>query len=269
MAELRSLRGKNASVIASMRQRIEGEQKDFNASATRIRAIHVMHGNALRAILTHLKPASLRRELSDLRHVLEQRGIKFGIGKVYAKTFARLLAVAASVRQQAGQAHQTLAEAYRQLNEEFGFALKPPPPLDLTEIEASLQDIEDGYIRYLSLGNALRLSSPAFSQRLLKILTQRLRTVYESAITEINLWSKSVITPLAHETHERKRSFARRLEAITRIQSAAGSLAGRIGEIEDAEEKIAIAQAQLDKAVMRLLQPVPSAAAASTALRQP
>jgi len=256
MVELRSLRGKNASVIAAMRQRIEGEQKDFNASATRIRAIQITHSNAMRAILTHLKPSSLRRELRDLKHVLVQRGIKFGVGKVYAQTFARLLAIAAKVRAQAVQAQTALDGSFRQLNDEFGFALQAPPALDLSEIELSLQTIEDGYTRYLSLGNALRLSSAMFSQRLFKALTQRLRTVYESAINEINLWNRAVMAPLAQQTSERKRSFARRLEAITRIQSAADTLAGRIAEIEDAEEKIAIAQAQLDKAVMRLVQPV-------------
>ena len=49
MAELRSLRGKNASVIESMRHRVEQEQREFDLSTAKIQAVRAVHLKLLRS----------------------------------------------------------------------------------------------------------------------------------------------------------------------------------------------------------------------------
>lgn len=51
------------------------------------------------------------------------------------------------------------------------------------------------------------------------------------------------MTQLDAQLRERKRSFIRRIEAVDRIQQAAGGLVERITEIEDSEKALV----QLDK----------------------
>jgi hypothetical protein len=47
----------------------------------------------------------------------------------------------------------------------------------------------------------------------------------------VELWSKSAAAQLDAQLRERRRNFGRRIEAIDRIQQAAGGLDDRIAEI--------------------------------------
>lgn len=73
MAELRSLRGKNASVIESMRQRIEQEQHEFDLSASKIQAVRAVHLKLLRDVFQQLGSKALKVELAELAQLLQQR----------------------------------------------------------------------------------------------------------------------------------------------------------------------------------------------------
>lgn len=267
MAELRSLRGKNASVIVSMRHRIEGEQKDFDTSAAKIQAVRMVHMRMLRDVFRLLGSSALKQELAALKEALEQRGLKLGARKIYTETFERLRGAAATAQAQAGEIQTMLGATFKELNAEFGFSLQPPMQLELPEFNLDLQRIEASYTQYLGLGHALKLSSPAFSQRLIKALAMRLRTVFESAANDVDLWSKSATAQLDAQLKERRRSFARRIEAVDRIQNAATGLVERIAEIEAADEQLTSLQLQLGQATMELLKPLsPTSALTGSAL---
>jgi uncharacterized coiled-coil protein SlyX len=64
-----------------------------------------------------------------------------------------------------------------------------------------------------------------------RALSTRLRSVHESALAEVELWSKTAAAQLDAQLRERRRNFARRIEAIDRISQAAGGLDDRITEI--------------------------------------
>ena len=101
----------------------------------------------------------------------------------------------------------------------------------LTELDT----IERNHLQYLGVGNAFKLAQPEFSDRLVRALSTRLRAVHENALGEVELWSKSAAAQLDAQLRERRRNFARRIEAIDRISQAAGGLDDRIGEIEQQE----------------------------------
>ena len=256
MAELRSLRGKNASVIASMRHRIEKEQQEFDASAARIQAVRLVHMRMLRDVFKQLGSSALKQELAGLNGSLEQRGLKLGARKVYAETFERLRGVVAGVQAQAAEIQSMLGATFKELNAEFGFSLQAPGPLQLSEFAADLQRIEASYTEYLGLGHAIRLSSSTYSQRLAKALALRLRTVFESASNDVDLWSKSATAQLDAQLKERKRSFSRRIEAVDRIQNAATGLIERIADIEAADEQLTALHLQLAQSALQLLEPL-------------
>jgi hypothetical protein len=90
-----------------------------------------------------------------------------------------------------------------------------------------------------------RLAQPEFADRLVRALGTRLRAVYESALGELELWNKSAAAQLDAQLRERRRNFARRLEAIERIQQAASGLDERIAEIESQEAAIDALDAKL------------------------
>lgn len=265
MAELRSLRGKNANVIEAMRNRIEGEQQDFNASASKIQALRTVHLRMLGELFAHLGAPSLRRELTELKTALEQRGLKLGARKIYAQTFERLHALAVQAQASALEIQRMLGATFAELNAEYGFSLQNPAPLQLPDFERDLRAIEGSYLQYLGLGHALQLSKAGFSQRLVKALAMRLRTVFESAANDVDLWSKSATAQLDAQLKERKRSFTRRIEAVDRIRSAATGLEERIAEIEAADSQLTMLQVQLGQTAMHLLQPLAKASSVPAA----
>lgn len=101
-----------------------------------------------------------------------------------------------------------------------------------------LELVERSHSQYLGVGNTLKLAQPEFADRLVRALATRLRVVYESALGEVELWNKSAAAQLDVQLRERRRNFGRRIEAIERIQNAAGGLADRISEIEIQEKDL-------------------------------
>lgn len=247
MLELRSLRGKNAAVIGSMRNRIEQEQREFDLSAAKIHAVRAVHLKLLREVFQQLGTKALKEQLTDLIGALQQKGLKLGVRKHYVETFKGLKSTLDMAQTSATEIHAMLEGTFRQLNAEFGFSLQVHAIPQLDSFALDLDRIEQGHLQYLSVGNALKLVQAEFAERLGRALSMRLRAVFESAANDLELWSKSATAQLDAQLRERKRSFSRRIEAVDRIQQAASELEERINEIEDGE-------LALDKLDMRLVQ---------------
>jgi hypothetical protein len=108
--------------------------------------------------------------------------------------------------------------------------------------------VERNHLQYLGLGNAFKLAQPEFADRLVRALSTRLRNVHEEALADVELWSKSAAAQLDAQLRERRRNFARRIEAIDRISQAAGGLEDRIGEIHQQSNALS----ELDAKLMEL-----------------
>ena len=253
MAELRSLRGKNASVIASMRHRVEQEQREFDMSAAKIQAVRVVHLKLLREVFHQLGAKSLKLELTELAQMLQQKGLKLGVRKIYVQTFEKFRGTLDKAQASSIEIQAMLGGTFRQLNAEFGFSLQVPPPPKLEHFVQELSQIEQSHLQYLGVGNVLKLAQPEFAERLVRALAMRLRTVYESAANDLELWSKSATAQLDAQLRERRRSFTRRIEAVDRIQHAATGLVERISEIEAGEEELIQLERRLTELTAQLI----------------
>ena len=236
--ELEGLRGKNAGVIKQMRLRIEQEQADFDASGAKIQAVRSVHLRLLKDLFSLLGTSHLKAEVSVLSKALKQPGIKFGVRRAYDDTFTRLRAALVSADRMTADIQTMLENSFKNLNAEYGFSLQAPTPPQLTSYARDLTLIEKSHLQYLGLGNALRLAQPEFAERLARALMSRLRTVYEAAVNEVELWNKSAAAQLDAQLRERRRNFTRRIEAVSRIQQAAGGLDDRIRELQSQQQQL-------------------------------
>lgn len=253
MAELRSLRGKNASVIESMRHRIEQERSEFDLSTSKIQAVRAVHLKLLRDVFQQLGAKALKLELAELAQTLQQKGLKLGVKKIYVQTFDKLRGTLDKAQASGTEIQAMLGGTFRQLNAEFGFSLQVPPPPQLEHFTHDLDQIEQSHLQYLGMGNALKLAQPEFAERLVRALGMRLRTVYESAANDLELWSKSATAQLDAQLRERRRSFSRRIEAVDRIQQAASGLVERITEIEASEDELVQLESKLKELTSQLI----------------
>ena len=94
--------------------------------------------------------------------------------------------------------------------------------------------------------------------------------MFEAVANELELWSNSASAQLEAQMRERRHSFARRIEAVNRIQDAASGLMERIAEIEDAERNLAVLEQRLLELTAQLApQALVDEAAAAPDMAQP
>jgi hypothetical protein len=251
--ELDGLRGKNTGVIKQMRLRIEQEQADFDASGAKIQAVRSVHLRLLKDLFALLGNTHLKDRVSELARALKQPGIKLGVRSAYRKAFERLAVDLNRADQLAAEIQAMLKGSFKNLNAEYGFSLQPPEPPQLAAYHKDLALIEKSHLQYLNLGNALRLAQPEFAERLARALMSRLRVVYDTAVNEVELWNKSAAAQLDAQLRERRRNFTRRIEAVSRIQQAAGGLDERIRELQSQQSQLNLADAKLAELTNHLL----------------
>jgi len=237
--ELQGLRGKNGSVIRHMRTRIEQEQTEFEGSNTRILALRSVQGKLLREVYAVLGSTALKADMGRLAAALKRRGIKFSVRKVYGETFDALRNNLREVQATTAEIQSMLHATFRQLNAEHGFTLQAPPEPDLSSFEQQLGQIEKSHVHYLGVGNLIKLAQPDFCDKLVRALASRLRVVNEAAMTEVERWSKGAGAQLDAQLKERRRTFTKRIEAVERIQGAAGNLDERLAELAAQEAHVA------------------------------
>jgi hypothetical protein len=259
--ELQGLQGKNSVVIKQMRLRISHEQADFDLGGAKIHALRSVHHKLLKEVFGMLGAKVLKAEMGQLTEALTQKGLKLGVKKAYGETFGRLRVNFAAVQGLAAEMHTMLSTMFKQLNAEYGFSLQAIQEPDLNYFLKDLDLAQRSHLQYLGLSNVFKLTQPEFCDRLVRALSTRIRSVHESALADIEFWSKSAAAQLDAQLRERRRAFARRLEAIDRIQAAAGGLEERIQELAQQEAAMAQIEAKLDELTAQLLEPTEPALA--------
>ena len=243
MMELKGLQGKNAAVIKHMRTRISQEQAEFDLGGAKIHAVRSVHLKLLREVFGILGSTALKKEMAQLTSTLLQKGLKLGVKRAYGETFDRLRANLQRVQTLCGEIQSMLAASFRQLNGEHGFSLQAPTEPQMAQYLTDLDMVERSHVQYLGIGNAFKLAQPEFADRLVRALSTRLRGIHETALGDVELWSKSAAAQLDAQLRERRRNFSRRIEAIDRIQQAAGGLEDRIQDVD--QQEAALSQIEL------------------------
>ena len=260
LLELKGLRGKNHTVIRQMRLRVEREKADFDRSAASVLTVRSVHMKLLRDVFKLLGSSSIKRALADLNSLLREPGLKLGVKKAYANGFESLRDVLRHVQTLENDIQTMLTASFRQLNTEHGFSLQATPPPDTRRFEEDLSAVERSHLQYLGVGNMVQLARKEFAEKLLRALVARVRSIFETALGELELWNKSLSSQLDAQLRERRKAFGRRIEAIRRIQDAAGGLDGRIGEIDDLDVHLMSAQSQLEAMTRELTRAKPQRA---------
>lgn len=254
LLELKGLQGKNTPVIRNMRSRIAQEQAEFDAAGVKIHAVRSVHLKLLREIFSVLGSVTLRHEMTQLTAALKQKGFKLGIKRAYGDTFDRLRDNLQQVHHKGLEIHTMLVASFTQLNTEYGFSLQVPEEPQVEPYLSELNLIERSHLQYLGIGNAFRLAQSEFADRLVRALSTRLRYVNETALGDLEVWSKSAASQLDSQLRERRKNFVRRLEAIDRIAQASSGLDERIAEINGRSADLAQMESKLTELTDYLLQ---------------
>ena len=238
MLELRGLRGKSGAKVKLMLDRANADSAEFERCTVRLSALKSVHTRQLKQVMLLLSSDRVRDEVEQMRKASDASWFKLGARKAFLALSERLRGLVVQAHAKASEIEQMLGGTFRQLNADFGFALSTAPVPSMERYERELALIESSYTRYLGAANAWRLSEPGFLDQFLRMLVSKLRVVFENAAGEIEMWSKSTTAQIESQLRDRRRGFKRRREALERIQTAAGDLERRIGEVQAQDDRL-------------------------------
>jgi hypothetical protein len=238
MHELRGLRGKSNAKVRTMLQRVDAETTEFEQCTARLHAMRAVHSRMLKDALVDLSSERLRDEVAEMQRAMSGSWMNLGAKRAFVALCARLHRLVQHARQRGDEIHEMLSASFAMLNSDYGFGLSLTTPPTHERTLRDLDAIEAGYVQYLGLTHALRLSQPKFMEQFRRMLTSKLRVVFESASGELELWNKAASAQVDSQLRERRRAFKRRREALERIQGAAGELEQRIAEFEAQDARL-------------------------------
>jgi hypothetical protein len=238
MLELRGLRGKSAGKLRLMLNRIDAETAEFEQCTVRLQALRVVHGRMLKDALLGLSADRVREEVAAMQAQMNASLFKLGARKSFSALCDRLRQLLEEGQARSHEIRDMLGASFSRLNGEFGFSLALTKAPDLARYRTDLDEIETGYLQYLGLSQALRLSQPKFMEQFRRMLVSKLRVVFETASAEVELWSKSCSSQIDAQLRDRRRNFRRRRESLERVQGAASDLESRIVELEANDERL-------------------------------
>ena len=238
MLELRGVRGKSTAKVRLMLKRVEEETAEFEQCTIRLQAMRVVHSRMLKDALVDLSTDRLREEVERMQAEMSASLLNLGARKAFVGLCARLRRLLEAAHARGEEIREMLSASFAKLNAEFGFGLSLARGAELDHYVRELATIERSYVQYLGLTQALRLSQPKFMEQFRRMLVSKMRVVFENASGELEMWSKGATAQVDSQLRERRRGFRRRKEALERIQSAAGELEQRIGEIELQDQRL-------------------------------
>ena len=246
MLELKGLRGKSGGKVRLMLQRVDAESADFERCIARLQAVRAVQQRMLKSALARISNMVLRSEVTAMQSAMGARPFNLGGKAAFVTLCGRLKAALGSAQQQADEIREMLDASFMALNAEYGFAFAKQAQPELQRFARELDLIEHNYSHYLGLLQAWRMASPGFMEQFRRMLMSKLRVVFESACSELELWSRTASNQVDQQLGDRRRAFKQRREALQRIQSAAGELEQRIGEVETQDTQLAELQRLLD-----------------------
>jgi len=238
MMELRGLRGRNSAKVRLMLQRVDAETGEFEQCTTLLQAMRAVHARMLKDLMVDLSADRIRAEVAEMQKAMGATLLNLGAKKAFVGLCERLDALLVSALQRNAEIRDMLAASFARLNAEFGFSLALGKAPELNRYVEELKLIENNYVQYLGLTLAMRLSQPTFMEQFRRMLVSKLRVVFENVSSEIEMWNKSTSAQVDAQLRERRRNFKRRRETLERVQTAAGELEIRLGELESQDERL-------------------------------
>jgi hypothetical protein len=247
MFELRGLRGRNASKVRMLLQRIDVETAEFEHCTTLLQAMRSVHARMLKELLLELSSDRLRDEVAAMQREMAASALNLGAKKAFEALCARLHALLESAAVRSGEIRDMLGATFGRLNAEFGFSLALGKSPEVDHYAKELRMIESGYVQYLGLTLALRLSQPKFMEQFRLMLLSKLRVVFESASSDLELWNRATSAQVDSQLRERRKGFKHRRESLERIQSAGGELEQSLRQLEAQDQRLVQQVARLNE----------------------
>jgi predicted GTPase len=245
--ELKSLRGKNQSVVAHMMRRIDVEKKEFDASLFKLQATRAVFTRLSTELYTCMGMDIVRDDIDLVREQMQRSRFFTGVREAVRGYFERTRANLDAAEGKTIEITEMMGVMYRRFSSEHGLTLALPLPFSLAAYRDELASIEAIYAKTFGTATLLTTSRVTLMEKFFDTIASRVRGCFKSANNDAEAWLKVIMAPLEAQIRQHKDQLKHRLGSIQRIHDATDSLEQKIDAFERSQQELEAQKARLNE----------------------
>lgn len=238
LQELKSLRGKNSSVIDHMMRRVEVEKKEFDGSLFKLQGTRAVFARLSTELHATLGMETVLSDISSVRDAMQASMFNAGTRPPVRQFFAQARANMDASSAKIAEIADMIATMYRKFAAEHGLTLSAPMGFSLTKYSAELDAIELAYTRQFGTATLIISRRNALLERFFDSIASRVRRNFRAANADADAWLRVIMAPLEAQIRQHKDQLKHRLASIQRIHEASDSLEEKIGSFEASQRDL-------------------------------
>ena len=249
LQELKSLRGKNQSVIAHMMRRIDIEKKEFDTSLVKLAGTRSVFARLSTELFTTLGMDTVQQEIDAVREAMQASRFATGMRAPVKYFFDQAKVNLDDSARKIAEIGEMMESMYRKFSAEHGLALSLPMAFSLDKYRIEIDAIEAVYLKQFGTAtlimNSLMTSRGTLVERFFDSIASRVRRTYRGANADVEAWLKVIMAPLEAQIRQHKEQLKHRLASIQRIHDASDSLEQKIEAFEASHRDLEKVRGQL------------------------
>ncbi len=245
LQELKSLRGKNKSVISHMMKRVEVEKKEFDASLFKLQGTRSVFAKLSTELYTTLGMELIQQEIGKVRDAMEDARFATGMRGPVKDFFDQARTNLELSAGKIAEISDMMETMYKRFAAEHGLTLAVPMAFSIEKYRRELDKIEDVYAKQFGTTTLLMTSRSTIMERFFDSIASRVRRTFRAANADVEAWLKVIMSPLEAQIRQHKDQLKHRLASIQRIHEASDSLETKISSFETSHTDIERTRARL------------------------
>ncbi len=243
--ELKSLRGKNQSVITHMMRRIDVEKKEFDASLFKLQATRSVFTRLSTELYTTMGMDVVRDDIDQVRDEMQRSRFFTGVREAVRQYFERIRANLDAAEHKTVEITEMMGVMYRRFSNEHGLTLALPMPFSLERYHEEIANIEAIYAKQFGTATLITTSRVVLMEKFFDTIASRIRACFKAANSDAEAWLKVIMAPLEAQIRQHKDQLKHRLASIQRIHDATDSLEQKIDAFEANQQELEQQKARL------------------------
>jgi hypothetical protein len=245
--ELKSLRGKNQSVITHMMRRIDVEKKEFDASLFKLQATRSVFTRLSTELYTSMGMDIVRDDIDQVRDEMQRSRFFTGVREAVRQYFERIRASLDAAEHKTVEITEMMGVMYRRFSNEHGLTLALPMPFSLERYRDEIASIEAIYAKQFGTATLITTSRVVLMEKFFDTIASRVRACFKAANSDAEAWLKVIMAPLEAQIRQHKDQLKHRLASIQRIHDATDSLEQKIDAFEASQLELEQQKARLNE----------------------
>jgi hypothetical protein len=238
LVELKSLRGKNQSIIEHMMKRVDLEKKEFDGSLLKLQGTRAVFTRLSSEVFTSLGMDILKTEIRNTRESMEKSKFSAGLRAAVKDFFAHVRNNLVQSGQKTDEITEMMTVMYRKFSTEHGLALSTPMPFSLEKYLKEIELIESVYHKQFGTAAILTMPQVALMTKFFDSIASRVKQSFLQANRDVEAWLKVVMAPLEAQIWEHRSQLKKRRQSIERIHLATDSLEEKVQALEAMQSEI-------------------------------